>query len=132
MPAPDSIENVQVTDSPNGLTWRLPTPKTWYSQGIQITLRQTLTNLKDTTMSKKDRILSNNKSLSEYPLNVEEKNQLNALITLIGQSQMAQDLIYSNLVQSVAARYEISDSSVDLNIQEVMTKGADPKLMVRS
>lgn len=81
-------------------------------------------------MSKKDKILANKESLTEYPLNLEEKNQLNALIELMSQAQTAQDIIYSNLVKSVAARYEIGDAMIDLNIQEVIEKGADPKLIV--
>jgi hypothetical protein len=81
-------------------------------------------------MSKKDNILAKGSDLSEYPLNSDEKSQLNALLELMDQAQKAQNIIFTSLVSSIAARYEISNARLDINLQEVVENNAEPKLIV--
>lgn len=76
---------------------------------------------------KRDNIL---KVEDDYPLNQDEKNELNALIELITQAQKAQDILYTSLVNSIAQRYELTGSTISLNIDEVINQGSEPKLIV--
>lgn len=76
-------------------------------------------------MSKKNDILATANEPETYDLNQNEKNQLNSIIELMHQAQTAQDLLYSNLVRMVAERHEISGASININMDEVIEKGAD-------
>ncbi len=59
-----------------------------------------------------------------FDLNDFEKGQVQALAELVQQARLAQDVIYSNIVQSVAARHELSNRTIDIDMQEVFDKGA--------
>ncbi len=78
-------------------------------------------------MSKKDQLLQMD---PEYKLTPAETNHLNAVIEMINQARMAQDLLYTNLIQTVAARYEVPVEKVSINIGEVMEQGAEAKLTI--
>lgn len=78
-------------------------------------------------MSKKDQLLQMD---PEYKLTPAETNHLNAVIEMINQARMAQDLLYTNLIQTVAARYEVPVEKVRINIEEVMEQGAEAKLTI--
>lgn len=74
-------------------------------------------------MSRKDDLLNKNSGVEYYDLNDQEKTQLSALIALMQQAQSAQDIIYSNLINDVASRYELSNATLDLNMDEVLKEG---------
>jgi hypothetical protein len=84
--------------------------------------------------SKKDKLLNKNKdeSVESYDLNDAEKVQLAAIVSLVQQAQNAQDILFSNLIESVAGRYEISNATLDINMAEVMQEGTKvAKLLVK-
>lgn len=77
-------------------------------------------------MAKKEDILGNETpSPQELELNAAEKNQLAAMVELVSQAQQAQNIIYSNLVQSIGARYEVSNSDISINMPEVYRNGIE-------
>lgn len=59
-----------------------------------------------------------------FDLNDLEKGQLQALAELVQQSRLAQDVIYTNLVQSVAARYELQNMTIEIDMADVFKNGA--------
>ena len=73
-------------------------------------------------MAKKD-ILDKAKTNEEYPLIPAEQAQLASLIALVKQARMAQDMLYSNIVEQIVERCEIVGAQVDINMQEVMESG---------
>lgn len=79
-------------------------------------------------MTKKEDLLATEQPQDQefeyFDLNDIEKGQIQALAELVQQARLAQDVIYTNLVQSVAARYELTNRTIDIDMQEVMTKGA--------
>lgn len=84
-------------------------------------------------MNKKDKLLKKDKAEVEYyDFNDQEKTQLSALIALMQQAQSAQDILYSNLINDIASRYEISNATLDINMSEVLKEGAKAaKLIVK-
>lgn len=83
-------------------------------------------------MSKKDELLNKSTDKSEYELTVEEKTQVASLMNLITQARMAQDFLYSTIVNTIAERYEVSDKSIALNMQEIEDNGIDAARLVVS
>jgi len=82
-------------------------------------------------MSKKDTILNNNKAV-DYDLTNNEKIEVASLIALISQARAAQDFIYSQIVQRVADRLNVSDKDISLNFEEIMEQGTKiAKLVVK-
>lgn len=82
-------------------------------------------------MSKKDTILNNNKAV-DYDLTNNEKIEVASLIVLISQARAAQDFIYSQIVQRVADRLNVSDKDISLNFEEIMEQGTKiAKLVVK-
>jgi hypothetical protein len=74
---------------------------------------------------KRDELLNKKQSeTTEYELTTQEKNQLAALLTLVQQAQQAQDIIYSNLLESVAGRLELSNKTLEFNMNEILEQGA--------
>jgi len=83
-------------------------------------------------MSKKNDILNKQPEIEEYELNDEERNEIASLIALVEQARVAQDFIYSRLVQNIADRLEIVDRDIELNMPEIIAKGVkEAKLIVR-
>lgn len=81
-------------------------------------------------MTKKDELLNKSAGKEEYELTVEEKTQVASLMNLITQARMAQDFLYSTIVNTIAERYEVSDKSIALNMQEIEDKGIDAARLV--
>lgn len=85
-------------------------------------------------MATKEDILATSEPESDaefeyFDLNEFEKGQIQALAELVQQARLAQDVIYTNLVQSVAARYELNNRTIDIDMQHVFEHGAsDVKL----
>lgn len=83
-------------------------------------------------MSKKNELLNKSAGKEEYELTPEEKTQVASLMNLITQARMAQDFLYSTIVQNVADRFEITDKDITLNFQEIESSGIDAaRLVVR-
>jgi len=83
-------------------------------------------------MSKKDNLLNRDTDVESYDLNDDERNELASLIALVEQARVAQDFIYSRLVQNIADRLEIVDRDIELNMPEIIAKGVkEAKLIVR-
>jgi len=83
-------------------------------------------------MSKKNDILNKQPEIEEYELNDEERNEIASLIALVEQARVAQDFIYSRLLQNIADRLEIVDRDIELNMPEIIAKGVkEAKLIVR-
>lgn len=83
-------------------------------------------------MSKKNDILNKQPEIEEYELTDEERNEVASLIALVEQARVAQDFIYSRLVQGIADRLEIVDRDIELNMPEIIAKGVkEAKLIVR-
>lgn len=83
-------------------------------------------------MSKRDQLLKNKREGPEtYSLNEDEQMQLAALLELVQQAQRAQDIIFTNIVQSAAARCGVKGAGVNINMEEVQTQGVSvAKLIV--
>lgn len=79
---------------------------------------------------KKEDLLKREKSVELYDLSAQEKAQLAALNELVGQAQAAQDMIFSRIVSDAADRLEISNASLNINMQEVLEKGIDAAKLV--
>jgi hypothetical protein len=81
-------------------------------------------------MSKKEELLNSEQKTTEdqefeyFDLNDMEKAQVQALAELVQQARLAQDVIYTNLVQSVAARHKLKGKVIDIDMDEVFKKGA--------
>ena len=83
-------------------------------------------------MSKKDSILSKKKEAQELDLTENEKIQLGAIVSLMEQARTAQDILYTQLVNQIAERYEITGKDIGINMDEVMKSGAKvAKLIVK-
>jgi len=80
--------------------------------------------------SKKDELLK--KAVEEYPLNDEERNELASLIALVNQATMAQDLLYTRIVNTAAQRLEISDKELSLNMEQIGKEGIKAAKLVVS
>lgn len=82
---------------------------------------------------KRDKILrKDEKSVEYYDLNEQEQLQIGSLVALVEQARMAQDMFYTQIVQNVADRLEISNARLDLNMDEIMNNGAKyAKLVVK-
>src|SRR5438046_2821997 len=82
-------------------------------------------------MSKKEEILGDSTSLNEegsvttYDLNDQEKSELQALAALVQQARLAQDIIYTRLLQSIAVRNEVKDSTLELDMEKVFKDGVE-------
>lgn len=76
-------------------------------------------------MSKRDQLLNKDQpdETEAYELNEDEQQQLAALLELVNQSRMAQDIIFTRLVHDVAARYEISGAAININMDDVQREG---------
>lgn len=82
-------------------------------------------------MTKKDELLKKNAEYKdEYELTPEEKTQVASLMNLITQARMAQDFLYSTIVQNVADRFEITDKDITLNFQDIEDKGIDAARLI--
>lgn len=81
-------------------------------------------------MSKKKDELLGKQFEERYPLNQEEKNQLNAILEMIDQARQAQNLLYTNLVQQISYRNEVVDARIDINMGEITEKGIDSAALV--
>jgi hypothetical protein len=80
-------------------------------------------------MAKKDTILKKSEP-TEYELTDGEKQALGGLLNLAEQAKIAQDLIYTQLVQSIAARYEITNKDIEINMQEALDNGLDSARLI--
>lgn len=82
-------------------------------------------------MSKKQDILkTTDVEREEYELTDGEKQALGGLLNLAEQARIAQDMIYTQLVQSISTRNEIIDKEVDINMQEIMDNGLDSARLI--
>lgn len=77
-------------------------------------------------MSKKDELLSQKEEpkFELFDLNDQEKGQLQALAELVQQARLAQDVIYTNLLQSIATRHQLNNRTIDIDMAEVFKNGA--------
>lgn len=75
--------------------------------------------------SKKEELLGKPAEREEYELNDLEKSQVASLMTLITQARIAQDTLYTAIVEAIADRYELVDKDITLNMQEIENEGLD-------
>lgn len=83
-------------------------------------------------MPKKEDILNKASDREEYELNDLEKSQVASLMTLITQARLAQDTLYSAIVEAIASRYELVDKDITLNFQEIENNGLDVARLIVS
>lgn len=78
-------------------------------------------------MSKKEDILgtTNEDGVKFYDLDQDEKNQLQALAALMEQARLAQDLIYTRVVQNAATRLGVTDSNLEVDMAKVLQEGTE-------
>lgn len=79
---------------------------------------------------KRDNLLKKKSEDQTFELTNSEKLQLSAIINLFQQAQQAQDILYSNLIENVADRLELSGKSLEINMHEVLEKGVDEARLI--